>query len=133
MSYELAAAVAGSISAMSSIVQAWKSARDMGLFLTSHQIDDAVRRAKLTDEMIAVLDRVIDDSILDALKKEIEKAKQRLIDAIKDPANTEQAKDNEVSIANSTICRNLKRIRDLNGGTLPGREYEKLWTSHQCA
>ena len=49
-----------------------------------------------------------------------------------DPANSNQTKDHEVDIANSTICAELKRIKQLNGDRLPGKEYENWWASHSC-
>jgi len=76
---------------------------------------------------------VIDSDILETINGNIDKEKKRLIDALKDPANSQQAKDEACERANSVICRELKRIAKLNGGKLPPGDYKKWWESHGCA
>ena len=123
-----ATAVAASISAISSVIQAVKSAKEM---LSEKQINDALRAAPASGAMASVMAKIIDPDYLEVLGKNLEEAKRRLLDALNDPSNTKQAKDQEIKIASSTICGILEQIKVLNGGVLPS-EYEQLWAQHGC-
>jgi len=78
-----------------------------------------------------VLAQVIDPQILDVMERNIAKAKDRLKRALEDPANTQQAKDDELDVAKSKICAELRRIRELNQDLLP-EGMEPIWLSFRC-
>jgi hypothetical protein len=75
---------------------------------------------------------IIDEGILETIRGNIDKEKERLKGSLSDEANDNRAKDKAIDIANSTICAELQRIKRLNGGKLPGPDYERWWLSHGC-
>ncbi len=79
----------------------------------------------------AELARVIDADLLEVMARNVNKAKERLKNAIADPANTQQAKDAEMETAKSTICAELRRILLLNDDRLTG-VLEPEWRSFRC-
>lgn len=130
MSVEIAGLVISGISALASVVEAWRSAQKIGEKLTPKQIDDA--DLPLPGVEASELGRVINEGILNTILANIETARGRLKEALKDPSNSNQAKDHEVKIAAATICAELARIRQLNAGVLPSKELKELWISHNC-
>lgn len=146
MSIELVSLLLSSISSISSLVQAYHSTRGierrdmdsrMSYLAFGKRAPEPYSSKTLSKEEIETeaqeFDKVIDDDILETLVNTIIKAKRRLIDALNDPSNTEQAKSTEMEAVRSIICRALKRIKDLNNGTLPGNELNKVSISFSCA
>ena len=80
----------------------------------------------------STLAAAIQQSTFDAISDVVDRARKRFEEAIRDPANTKQARDAEEQIAQSTICGELKRIKRLNGNTLPD-DYESVWDEFSCA
>jgi hypothetical protein len=132
----VAAAVFGGISALSDAIGLYRAYRARGETPPVEEIEremqEAEAAAKAKPSAAQRLKNVIDDEDLEVIRKNIDKAKERLRKALADPANNNQAKDSEIDIANSTICAELKRIKKLNGDDLPGPEYERWWQSHGC-
>lgn len=137
MSPELAAAVFGGISALSDAIHLYRTIRGKGKTPLAAEIEDRMQvaegAARQKSRAVQALGSVIADDILDDIKDEIEKEKERLKDSMRDPANDNRAKDKAIDIANSNICAWLRRIKRLNGGTLPDPELERLWASHGCS
>jgi hypothetical protein len=133
----IASAVFGGISALSDVIGLYRSYRARGEDLPVAEVDKAMQEAeaaaKAKPSTVQRLKKVIDDDDLEVIRGNIDKAKKRLRKSLADPANDNEAKDNAIDIANSTICAELKRIKKLNGGKLPGHEYENWWNSHGCA
>ena len=129
----LSSAIAGGVSAIASAVSAWKASRHIGLSVNESKkiATNAAKNAPPMPGMAKAL-QTIDPLILDALLTKIEAATRRLIDAIENPANSEQAVDKEQEIAKSVICAALKRIKEMNHGTLPDPDSQKTWTSFGC-
>ena len=125
--------VISAISALASVVQAWRAARKEERELTAEQVELAAipRTPILTNEEIISLNKVISDDIMEAILENINRAKKRFSDAIKDPACNKQCEDQEHEIAASTICSELERIKRLNNHQLP-QDLENLWASFQC-
>lgn len=123
------ATVAASVSALSSVVQAFKAAKDI---MSAADVDDALAKSVPPKDMATTLKKLIDGELLETLNENIDKAKKRLIKALKDPGNSQQAKTDEVAVANSVICSTLEQIKMLNGGVLPDETFEEMWNTHGC-
>lgn len=132
-----AAAVFAGISALSDAINLYRSYRNKGQTPPTDVIEREMQAAEATAQANPAasqrLKNVIDDDDLEVIRGNIDKAKKRLRKSLADPANDNEAKDNAIDIANSTICAELRRIKKLNGGKLPGHEYEKWWQSHACS
>jgi seryl-tRNA synthetase len=85
----------------------------------------------VNEASVTILAHVIDDSLLRVRAKNISKAQTRLMKALEDPANSSQTRDNELAIASSAICAELRRLRQLNNDSLPP-SFVKVWLSHGC-
>jgi len=142
---ELSALVVGGISAIAAVVQAWKAARDIHSELSETDIDEMYREADKDLQMVGrtqsgstvsaaadALQQVIDEGILDVMRGNIEKARERLKRALASPANSSEAKDAEVDVAAATICDELSRIRRLNGGRFPHEKFKRDWHQFGC-
>lgn len=132
MSLDLASTIAASVSALSSVVQVWKAAKDMNRSFSRSKAINAASQASSTPKLVKSI-MVIDTGILKKLRDIINRAKKRLMDAIEDPTNTDQDIDAEMEKANRVICKTLERIKSLNRGKLPDTETKRLWVSHGCA
>ena len=132
MSIEITGLVISGISALASIVQAWKAARKEEKELTVDQVELAAipKTPVIEEKEIVLLSKAIPDEILEAILENINKAKKRFADAIKDPACNKQCEDKEHEIAASEICGELQRIKHLNNHKLP-QDLEKLWIAFQ--
>ena len=132
----LAAAVFGGFSAMSDAINLYRAYRAKGetpaVGEIVREIEESEAAAMARPSAAQRLKKVIDDADLGVIRGNIDKAKDRLRKSMGDPANDNQAKDNAVDIASSTICAELKRLKKLNGDNLPGKEYENWWQSHNC-
>lgn len=119
------------ISAVAALIKLRREAQKADREPTPAQIDGAtgVRVSTVGFDTLAA---AIQQSTLDAISDVIDRARKRLDEALRDPANTKQARDSEEQIAQSTICGELKRIKRLNGSTLPG-EYVAVWDEFACA
>jgi hypothetical protein len=136
MLIESATAVFAGISALSDAVHLYRIMRSAGETPTATQIENTMREAEVAanakPSAAQELSNVIDEDVLETVKKNIEKEKERLKRSLSDPANDNAAKDKAIDIANSTICAELQRIKRLNGGKLPGPDYDRWWVSHSC-
>ncbi len=133
----LASTIFGGFSALSDAIGLYRKFRDAGFEPpTAGEIEQSMQAAeaaaKTATEPAKRLKDVIDDEDLEVIRVNVDREKDRLRKSLGDPANDNQAKDKAIDVANSSICAELNRIKRLNGGKLPGKEYDRWWASHGC-
>ena len=77
--------------------------------------------------------QIIDKDILDDILHELEKAKRKIRDAIKEPDRVK--KHRILDEVNVIVCDFLRTIKRFNGGILPdlpGDDLYRLWLSYNC-
>lgn len=75
----------------------------------------------------------IDEELIEIAIENIKRVTDRLKRDLRDPSITQAAKDDAVTAANFAICSELKRVKALNGNSLPGSDrFHMLWASHNC-
>ncbi len=136
MNIELAMAVFAGISALSALIQVGRAAIHLAEYLSPADVDAILHRwrKRATEENWAVeqLGNVIDAEILAVMKRNIEEATERLKQSLTSAGDDDRAKDIAIADANRAICNELSRIKELNGGKLPGIENQVRWDSHSC-
>lgn len=78
------------------------------------------------------LAQVIPQEIIEVVLENVAKARDRFVKALGDPANSQQAKDQEKEIAKSTICTELGRVKELNENKLP-EVFDPDWRAFGCS
>lgn len=133
----VASAVFGGFSALSDAISLYRSYRQAGQTPSPQKIEDEMARSDAASivkyDAAHELKSLIDVEDLEAIRSNIDKAKDRMRKSLVDPANDNQSRDAAVDAASSIICAELKRIRRLNGGDFPSDEYERWWQSHGCS
>lgn len=133
MILETASTFVSSITALSSVVKAAKAAKQ--LTDDAVKISDAIAK-KLepeNDSVKSLKSTTIDSELIEIATENIDRARKRLIKSLRDPALPQAGKDEEVEVAGFTICSELRRLKALNGGLLPGSDrFHELWISHSC-
>jgi hypothetical protein len=126
--------VVQSISALAALIRLWRETRNTPSGPTPSQIDAVQQQARKDPdvETITTLHTVIPAETLAAIDETIERARKRFDKALRNPANTKEAKDAEEEVARATICGELKRIKRLNGQQLP-KKHATDWASFECA
>ncbi|EGQ7664801.1 MULTISPECIES: hypothetical protein [Vibrio] len=116
-----------SLSAMSSMVQAYNSSK-----VTNKDISKAQKRL---DEPLknggAKIAQVIDSNLLNTLSSKAEKEARELISLIKETQDTEQLQK-PMREASTRLCFYLSQIKSHNNGDLPTKRLNELWISHRC-
>lgn len=134
MIVETAAAFVSTISALSSVVKAITAAKkfsDDALAL-SERISST--REPANNSVRALAATTIDDDFIKIATESIQRALDRLKKDWRDPSVTQAGKDSSLEAASYVICSELRRIKTLNGNTLPGDDrFHTLWASHKCA
>lgn len=134
---QAASAIFSGFSALSDAIGLYRAYRARGetppAELIERKMQESENAAATQTEPAQRLGNVIDDEDLEVIRENINKAKKRLRKSMADPGNDQAAKDHAVDIADSTICAELQRIKRLNGGNLPGHEYDRWWQQHGCA
>jgi len=142
---EFSGLIISGISALASLVSAWRTARSQGHDLADDEIDDAISSSSSSswssssEEMSTlsstlsaqVVNEVIPPALLDVMRNNITQRLSRLTEALADPDNTGQEKDKEADAAASAVCRELQRIRKFNSGRLP-EDLQRYWESFSC-
>jgi hypothetical protein len=78
------------------------------------------RRSQIATEVVSAVGLgVIDEALLGNMSNRVKQAVKRLTDAYGNPANNDQALDEEKKIAKHKVCKYLQDIRSFNKGTLP--------------
>ena len=133
MSLEVAGLFAAAISALSSMVQAYKAARDEARQVRKSKIRQLKSRgAQPLKRGGKALGDVIDQKVLAALTKNINDAVEALAVALQNTQTSEWAKEEAMQKAEEQICGSLSRILKLNQNQLPTKTLQNLWVSHKC-
>ena len=133
MSLEIAGLFAAAISALSSMVQAYKAARDEARQVKQSKIKQLKDRGKHPLKRGGkALGNVIDQKILAALTKNINDSVEALALALQERQTSELAKNEAMHKAEEQICGSLSRILKLNQNQLPTKTLQNLWVSHKC-
>ena len=133
MSLEVAGLFAAAISALSSMVQAYKAARDEARQVKRSKIKALEKRGTHPLKRGGkALGDVIDQKILAALTQNINTAIEELASVLRDTQTSELAKNEAMNRAEEQICGSLGRILDLNQNQLPTKTLQNLWLSHKC-
>ena len=129
---ETAALFVSTISALSAVVQAVKTAKE----LTDDDIFRAEEIAKpnlQNASVLALVDTGIDPEYIEIAQKNIERALKRFKQVLRDPSSPQAVKDQEEEAAQYVVCSELRRLMRLNVGVLPGDDsFHELWSVHQC-
>ncbi|MDW2109004.1 hypothetical protein [Vibrio sp. 2089] len=116
-----------SLSAISSVVQAYNSSK-----VTNKDLSKAQKRL---DEPLknggAKIAQVIDSNLLNALSSKAEKEARELISLIKEIDDIEQLQQ-PMREANTRLCFYLSQIKSHNNDDLPTKRLNQLWISHRC-
>lgn len=133
MSLEVAGLFAAAISALSSMVQAYKAARDEARQVRKSKIRKLKRRGSQPLKRGGkALGDVIDQKVLAALTRNISESVEALALALQDTQTSELAKNEAMRKAEEQICGSLSRILKLNQNQLPTKRLQNLWVSHKC-
>ena len=133
MSLEVAGLFAAAISALSSMVQAYKAARDEARQVKKSKITQLkIRGSHPLKRGGKALGDVIDQKILAALTQNINNSVEALALALQDTQTSEMAKNEAMHKAEEQICGSLSRILELNQDQLPTKTLRNLWVSHKC-
>ena len=133
MSLEIASLFAAAISALSSMVQAYKAARDEAREVKKSKIKQLKNRgSRPLKRGGKAIGNVIDQKILAALTKNINDSIEQLASVLQDTQTSDLEKDAAMQNAESQICGSLNRILKLNQNQLPTKTLKNLWLSHVC-
>jgi len=133
MSLEVAGLFAAAISALSSMVQAYKAARDEARQVKQSKIKQLKNRGSHPLKRGGkALGDVIDHKILAALTRNINDSVEALALALQERQTSEVAKNEAMHKAEEQICGSLSRILKLNQNQLPTKTLQNLWVSHKC-
>ena len=133
MSLEVAGLFAAAISALSSMVQAYKAARDEARQVKQSKIKQLKQRGSQPLKRGGkALGDIIDQKILAALTKNVNDSVEALALALQDTQTSELAKNEAMHKAEEQICGSLSRILELNRNHFPTKTLQNLWASHKC-
>ncbi len=134
MNLEIGGFFAAAISALSSLVQAYKAARDEARAVRQSKIDELEDRASRPLQRGGKrLGNVIDEDVLVALNDDINASLVELVSVLSDRGATEKDKNKAMRNAEERICAAVSRILILNRDTFPTKRLKDLWFSHGCA
>lgn len=133
MILETAATFVSAISALSTVIKAINKTKE----LTDETIklaDSIANKQQLDNNSVqALAHTTIDGELIEIATENIKRVTDRLKRDLRDPSITQAAKDDAVTAANFAVCSELKRIKALNGNSLPGSDrFHELWASHKC-
>ena len=135
---ETASLFVATISALSSIIQAAKAAKDIAKDYDKDINEEAKMIAqvakKRSNSAVALANTYINEEYIEIAAENIKNALDRFKEVWRDPSSPQAVKDQELKAANYTVCSELKRLMMLNEGELPGDDkFHELWRSHGCA
>lgn len=133
MLIETAAAFVSTATALSTVVDAIRNVRTLTneVLIRSEKIQETPEHEN--DSVQALAATNIDDELVEIASEAIQKALDRLKREWRDPTATQAGKDDALENASFVICAELRRIKQLNGGVLPGTDrFHQLWASHGC-
>lgn len=131
--FEVAALFVATISALSSVVQAVKTAKELSDADVSTAENIASHPEPQNNSVQALVATGIDEDYIKIATSNIERALKRFKGVWLDPSVPQAVKDQELDAADFTVCSELRRITRLNGGVLPGDDrFHMLWSNHGC-
>ena len=134
MIIEIAAAFVSTITALSTIIKGINKAKELTDETIKLSESIASERQPDNDSVQALANTTIDEELIEIAIENITRATDRLKRDLRDPSITQAAKDDAVNAANFVLCSELRRIKALNGNSLPGSDrFYYLWESHRCA
>jgi len=131
---EIAQLFVSAISALSSAVEAVKTVKEITEDDITRVEQKAIQSIGPSNNSVQSLAAAnIDPEYIEIATENIQKASKRLKDALRDPSITQAHKTTEEEAAQFTICSELKRLKRLNQGQLPGSDrFYSLWDQHAC-
>ena len=133
MNLEIANLFVAAISALSSLVRAYKIARDDTRQVKESRITELENRgARPLKRGGKAIGNVIDQNLLSALTRNIGDSIEKLASVLRDAQASEQAKDEAMKEAEERVCGSLRRILMLNQNQFPTKTLQNLWLSHAC-
>jgi prophage DNA circulation protein len=134
MIIETSSAFVAAISALSTIIKGINKTRELTDETVKLSESVASKRQPDNDSVQALAHTTIDGELIEIATENIKRVTDRLKRDLRDPSITQAAKDDAVAAANFAVCSELKRIKALNGNSLPGSDrFHELWASHNCA
>ena len=133
MNLEIANLFVAAISALSSLVHAYKTARDDTRQVKESRITELESRgSRPLKRGGKAIGNVIDQNLLSALTRNIGDSIEKLASVLRDAQASEQAKDEAMKEAEERVCGSLRRILMLNQNQFPTKTLQNLWLSHAC-
>jgi len=133
MNLEIANLFVAAISALSSLVQAYKTARDDTRQVKESRITELESRgSRPLKRGGKAIGNVIDQNLLSALTRNIGDSIEKLASVLRNAEASEQAKDEAMKEAEERVCGSLRRILMLNQNQFPTKTLQNLWLSHGC-
>ena len=134
MNLEIGGFFAAAISALSSLIQAYKAACDEARAVRQSRIDELEDRASRPLKRGGKqLSNVIDNDVLLALNDDINESLLELVNALSDRTAPEAENNRAIRRAEERICAALSRILMLNQDRFPTKRLKDLWLSHACS
>ena len=96
------------------------------------ELEAIAKHPEASSTAVALFITGIHEELLKVMLSNIAKAKERLVAALEDPANSNQAKDHELDVARSNICSELKRLRRFGFLGPELSDLNSLWDSFGC-
>ncbi len=129
---EVAALFVSTISALSAVIQAVKSAKELSDAAVSNA-EEIAKPDPNNNSAQALAATGIDPDYIDIAQKNIKRALDRFKEVWRDPSSPQAVKDQEYDAAQYVVCSELRRLIRLHGGVLPGDDqFHHLWSVHQC-
>jgi hypothetical protein len=133
MNLEIANLFVAAISALSSLVHAYKTARDDTRQVKESRITELESRgSRPLKRGGKAIGNVIDQNLLSALTRNIGDSIEKLGSVLRDAEASEQVKDAAMKEAEERVCGSLRRILMLNQNHFPTKTLQNLWLSHGC-
>lgn len=116
-----------SLSAISSMIQAYNSSKstDKALNSAEERLNEPLRNGG------AKISQVIDRELLITLSNKAEQEARALISLISE-TNDAELLTLSIREASTRLCIYLSQIKFYNNGNLPTKRLNKLWISHRC-
>lgn len=139
MGFDIVASILCHLSTSEKVIDAYNSAKAGHINLNGDEVDviadettiQVLERYFLNDETAPVYECIAFET-LESIFRNLRKADEQLMSALKDPGRSDREKEDEVQNASRTMCAELSRIRTLNQGELPHKELQRLWELFRC-
>ena len=126
---EIANLFVSTLSAISSLVQAYNSSRSVSAVKIKQSKERVSKTLKIGGQKIS---EVIDEDLLNTFIVRIQQEHQTLLGVLENKESTHKEIENSIKSSNKSICFFLNKIKEKNNGKLPTVRLNKLWASNQC-